>query len=378
MRVRHPSRIAAFCWLILAAPAAAQDAAPITRYLDPINGLTLAQAIAEGLRDEPGLRETRTAIEAARGERSQAARRPNPSVSAERREEAGGTDNQTMVGLEVPLDLFRRSARVTVADRVVTVMERSAEDRERLLAADIRERIGRVLAAVRRLEVLDQIVGASRSTVELLDARVREGAARPLDRDVASVELQRLRASRELAIGQADAAVAELKPLLGLDAQSGLLLRDSLETIVAADTSAPGPSPSGGRRADVLEAEAQVAAADARVAQVRQEAKLDMAIFASYMRMDNAFPQTAFGPGGGLEPIHGIFHTVSGGVRIALPIFNRNQGLLVSSRARREGAAYLLDARRLAAAADAAAAQARDAAARRALAVYSARSEERV
>ena len=170
-------------------------------------------------------------------------------------------------------------------------MERSADDRERLLAADIRERIGMVLAAVRRLEVLDSLVEASRRTVELLDARVREGAAPPIDRDVASVDLQRLRAGRELAMGQADAAVAELKPLLGLPAQSLLKLGESLEAAVAIDMPAPPAVTDSGRRADVLEAEAQLAAAEARITQVRQEAKPDVGVFASYMRMDSGFPQ---------------------------------------------------------------------------------------
>lgn len=371
MRAGAASSVVVSCLLVLAAPLAAQDMPVTSRYLDPAAGLTVVQAIAEGLRQEPGLRATRSGIDAARGERRQAALRPNPSVSAERREELGGMDNQTMLGVDLPLDLFRRGARTAVADRIVTVMERSADDRERLLAADIREQIGIVLAAVRRLEVLDSLVETSRRTVELLDARVREGAAPPIDRDVASVDLQRLRAGRELAVGQADAAVAELKPLLGRPAQSPLKLGESLEAAVAIDTPAPLPVTDSGRRADVLEAEAQLAAAAARITQVRQEAKPDIGVFASYSRMDSGFPQRAVGSGGELEPIHGLFHNVAGGIRLSLPVFNRSQGSLAAARAQSEGAAHALDARRLVAGAEVAAAQLRDTAARRALALYS-------
>jgi outer membrane protein, heavy metal efflux system len=367
--MRAMTRIATIFSSFLAATAAAQDPATATRYLDPAAGLTVAQAIAEGLRQEPGLREARTGIEAARGERRQAALRPNPSVSGERREELAGGDNKTMIAVDLPLDLFRRGARVAVADRTIAVMERTLEDRERLLAADIRDRIGAALAAARRLDLLDGLVEALRRTVDLLDARVREGAAPPIDRDVASVDLQRLRASRELAIGQADAAFAALKPLLGLPAQSPLKLRASIEDAVALDS--PSAPVASAPRADVLEAEAQVAAAEARVAQARQEAKPDVGVFASYMRMDSSFPQTAFGSAGVPEPIHAIFHNVAGGVRVAVPIFNRNQGSLAAARARSAGAADVLEARRLAAGAEVAAAQAREAAARRAVAVYS-------
>lgn len=364
-----------FSLLAIAAPEAAQDTPATNRYIDPA-GLTVAQAIAEGLRQEPGLRDARTGIDAALGERRQAALRPNPSVSAERREELGGSDNQTMIGFDLPLDLFRRDSRIGVADRTVTVMERSVDDRERLLAADIRERIGSVLVAVRRLDVLDRLVEASRQTVDLLAARVGEGAAPPIDRDVASVDLQRLRASRELAIGQADAAIAELRPLLGLQTQSPLKLKESLDVAVTIEAAVALVGLDARPRADVREAEAQVAVAEARITQVHQEAKPDVGVFATYMRMDSGFPQTGFGSGGAPEPIHGIFQNLSGGIRLSLPIFNRNQGLLAAARARHEGAAHALSARRLAAEAEGAAARARDAAARRALALYS--SEARV
>jgi cobalt-zinc-cadmium efflux system outer membrane protein len=125
------------------------------------------------------------------------------------------------------------------------------------------------------------------------------------------------------------------------------------------------------RRADVLAAEAEVAVAEARAAQVRQEAKPDLGIFGSYMRMNSGFPQTAFGIGGALEPIHGTFHNVSGGLRLTVPLLNRNQGSRAAAQARREGATHNLDARRLAVGAEVEAAQARVAAARRALAVFS-------
>jgi outer membrane protein, heavy metal efflux system len=355
----------------LARVAAGQDPVTARRYLDPAAGVTIAEAIAEGLRQEPGLRDARTAIEAARGERHQAALRPNPTVSGERREQVGGTDNQTTIGIDWPLDLFRRGARTTVAQRSVTVLERSAEDRERILAADVRDRIGVVLVAARRLQVLDGLVDASRRTVELLASRVREGATPPLDRDVATVDLERLRASRELAIGQVDAAVAELRPLLGRPPGSPLTLRDSLDTAIAGDVPEAVAVPPTNRRADVLAAEAAVAAAAARVSQVRQEAKPDVGLFGSYMRMDGGFPQTAFGAGGVLEPIHGTFHNLAGGLRVTLPLFNRNQGSIAAAQARTEGATHNLEARRLLAGAEIEAAQARAAAARRALAVYS-------
>jgi outer membrane protein TolC len=90
------------------------------------------------------------------------------------------------------------------------------------------------------------------------------------------------------------------------------------------------------------------------------------------MKMNQGFSQSGFNALGQLEPVHGVFHNAAAGVRVSLPVFSRNQGLVTASQSRYEGAAHVVEARRLAAAAEVAAARARDAAARRALAHYSA------
>jgi hypothetical protein len=115
------------------------EAVPLARrFVDPVNGLSLEQATARAIEQEPSLRAVRSQVDAALGAKLQASLRPNPSVSFERREEPGGMDNLTAVGVEWPLDLFRRSRRLAVADGEVTVARLSAADRERLLAADVR------------------------------------------------------------------------------------------------------------------------------------------------------------------------------------------------------------------------------------------------
>src|SRR5207247_2061890 len=80
--------------------------------------------------------------------------RPNPTVSFAQQEEPGGTDSQTRVELQWPLDLFRRHGRVAVAEREVEATARAVADRERLLAADVRMKYGEVVAALRELAVV--------------------------------------------------------------------------------------------------------------------------------------------------------------------------------------------------------------------------------
>ena len=98
--------------LTIAPPAWGQTraAGPLAdRYVDAVNGLSLDQAIAGALEREPGLRATRAEVDVARGMRVQAGLRPNPSLSFERRDEPAGTDSQTTVAIEWPLDVFRRA-----------------------------------------------------------------------------------------------------------------------------------------------------------------------------------------------------------------------------------------------------------------------------
>jgi cobalt-zinc-cadmium efflux system outer membrane protein len=351
-----------------APPGAAQTVAPAI--IDPLNGLTLEQAIAEGLRGEPALRAARLEIDAAKGERQQAALRPNPAVSFEQREQVGGMDRQTSVGVDLPLDLFRRGPRMDAAARTIDATEAMVRDRERLLAGSIRERYGDVVASARRLEVIGAVLDASRTTYDLLRNRAAEGAAPPLDRDVALVDLRRLESERELAAGRVLTALTTLKQLLGRPPNAELTLREPLDVLVGG-TGASARDEAAPERADIREAAANVAAAQARSRQAVQERKPEVSLFAGYMRMDQGFAQRGLGPTGLLEPIQGVFHNASGGVRVSVPVFNRAQGAIAAAQAREKAASATLTARQLAAATELAIATARVDAARRALATYS-------
>src|SRR5262245_8906554 len=92
-------------------PAAAQTDEPpqsAWAFLDPVDGLSLNDAITRALAQEPSLRASRIAVDVARGMQVQAGLRKNLSMSAELRGEPAGTDNQAMLSVKWPLDLFRR------------------------------------------------------------------------------------------------------------------------------------------------------------------------------------------------------------------------------------------------------------------------------
>jgi cobalt-zinc-cadmium efflux system outer membrane protein len=83
------------------------------------------------------------------------------------------------------------------------------------------------------------------------------------------------------------------------------------------------------------------------------------------------FPQRGFTSAGTLEPIHGLFHYVSGGAMVTVPFQNRNQGAIAAAQAEHTATSAQADAARLTAQSEIAAARARDRYARRALDIYS-------
>jgi cobalt-zinc-cadmium efflux system outer membrane protein len=349
------------------------------RFVDRVHGRTLDQAIQQALEQEPGLRAARAEIDVARGSRAQAALKPNPTVTFTQLTEPAGTDAQTRVDVQWPLDLFRKTGRVNVADREVEATKAATADRERLLIADVRMKVGEVLAAVRELSVADELVAVTSRQHALMTARAEEGAIPPLERDMVRVELQRLEADRMLQAGHAEHALIELKQLLGLRADAPFTLREDLEQLVVRDTAtdllvAADTPPT--TRPDVGEAQARVNAADARIDLARRDGRFDVSLFGMYMRTDSGFAQRGFGPENTLERVRGVFDNIGAGVMVSVPLRDRKQGDVAAAEAQRVGAQAQLEAKQLAAQAEIAAARARDEHARQALALYTSETRD--
>jgi cobalt-zinc-cadmium efflux system outer membrane protein len=354
--------------------SAPQDRAdPASAYVDPVNGLTLEDAIARALAQEPSLRASRSQIDVTRGLREQAGLRRNPAVSFSQQQEPSGTDNQTRIELQWPLDLYRKAGRVGVADREIEVAQHATANRERTLAADVRMTYGAVVTAVRTLTVTEQLLAATSRQRAVIGSRVDQGSAPPLDRDMVRVEVQRLEADRLIHVGTVDRQLVELKRLLGMPTDASVMVRDSLETLVRRDPPTIPAGDEAGRamsRPDVQEAEARVRVGDAQIDRAEREGRPDVNLFGMYMRMDAGFPQLGVSPAGTLEPIRSVFHYVSVGATVTLPFQNRNQGTVAAAEAERRAAAAQLDATRLAAQSEIAAARSRDGHARQALEAY--------
>jgi cobalt-zinc-cadmium efflux system outer membrane protein len=376
------------------APAGAQEAAPAGGQGTVSGaGLTLAQAVALALAREPASRAALADVAVARGMRLQAGLRANPTVSFDRRREPGGTDATSEVAIEWPLELFRRDARVGVADAELQVAEHEEMDVRRRLAADAAAGYGDVAAAVRVLAVADDVLAAASTQLELLRARVEQGVTPALDRDMVDVDVRRLRAERELHAGQVDRAMIRFKRLLGLPPDAPVSLAQSLEELSTAPpwglpsggslppTGPPsgGPipptwgPPSGGPtspRPDLRASEARVKAAEERVSAARREGRPDVTLFGSYMRMDAGFPQKGFTEAGALERVRGQFSYLSAGAMVMVPLWNRQQGTLAAATSARDAAEARAESARLTVASEIAEARVRYDQAVRAVTLY--------
>jgi outer membrane protein TolC len=99
---------------------------------------SIEQLVATALDRSPDIRAARTAITTAGGQVTQAALRPNPTFTASQMLMTGA-QHQALFEVEWPLDLSRRGARVGAAQRSVEATTLAVQDRERMLAASVRE-----------------------------------------------------------------------------------------------------------------------------------------------------------------------------------------------------------------------------------------------
>lgn len=334
-----------------AAQLAAQTPGGAQRLIDPSSGLTAEQMVAAALESLPSLRAARAAVAAAEARRTQAGLRPNPNASVGWRQQIGGMDRMNEVGVTLPLDLFRRSARVALADAGVRVAE--ADARRELLSAEIevRRRYGAALAAIRRAEVARDLEATARRTVDLLAARVEEGASPPLDRDLARVELDRMSMRVRTADAETEAAVVELARAVGAAPDAPLRLRATLEALVTQpDVAALSSASAGGAietRPDVQAAAARVREREAAIEAARSEGRWDVSLSAGYVRMRSGFPFRAFDSAGGLRDIDATFHNFTAGAMVVVPLFDRNQGAVAAAVSERIGAEADADDARL-------------------------------
>lgn len=319
----------------------AQTTGPsLSRYFDPSNGLTADQAVAYALSHNGELLAFRSEVEASRALVTQARLPPNPSVELERKDQLGGSDNTTMIVGMLPLQLGgRRSARVLVAQKELELKQQLLADRERLLAAEVRNKFGVALAEILKLGFTEDLITTTNRGFRLVAAKVKEGRTAPLEENIVLVEVNRIRSMRETNEGKVEVALFELRNTIGMKPEEPLRLKGDFDhlieslpavTVIADEAIRTRPDIQAARTAEEL--------ASARIAQARAEGRLNASLTGKYERMDFSFPQQGVNMSGQLVPIQGVFHSVSAGITLELPVRNKNQGTIAAAVAESDAA----------------------------------------
>lgn len=315
--------------------ATSPSQAIVSIYLDPINGKTVDDLVALALQNNAEIIAMRKEAEAGESLVKQAGLRPNPMVEVSGAKRIGGTDNNEMIQAEQPLELGgRRPARIRVAKQELEIRKQAVAEKEREVAADVRSKFGEALAAATKLKVADDIIDMEKVMFELVAARVTEGRTPPLEQNMESVELNRMRADRETAEGVVEMRMFELRNLVGMNPEEPLRLRGDFAALLGvippqeiATERALGSRPdlAGARAVEQLQA--------ARIEQAKAEGRIDADVMLGYQRMNTGFPLLGIQEStGALLPIEDKMHFFTFGVRLNLPVTNRNQGTIEAAK----------------------------------------------
>jgi outer membrane protein, heavy metal efflux system len=296
------------------------------KYADPIQGFSSIDVVRRALSSNAELAATRIDIDRARARLRQAGLRPNPSVDFEQQNGVFNSpgERSTSVGFSLPLELAgQRGRRIDLAQAALEAAEVEVADRERRLASEVRLAYAEALAAVRELEVTQNLNAVDVETARIVEVRMNEGDAAPLELNLLRAEVDRLRARRALIEGRLQASMLKLKQLAGVPADEPLRLREALAAPLLPEPPASLDAAveiALRTRPDLKFARLAEEVAQAGYRLAKAEAAPQVTAFTRYGRALSTFDET---PIGILQDRDKLF---SFGVSITLPIFNRNQG----------------------------------------------------
>jgi outer membrane protein, heavy metal efflux system len=172
--------------------------------------LSVNELVEKALANNGELIAFRLDIDRARARLRQAGLRPNPSIDLQHT--TGKLTNTkgestTSIGVSLPIELGgKRQRRIDLAQAELSVTEMVIADKERRLANEVRAIYTEVLAAMRELEITQNLTDLDIKTSQIVEVRVKEGDAAPLEMNLLKVELERLKSRRILVEGRLQAA----------------------------------------------------------------------------------------------------------------------------------------------------------------------------
>lgn len=280
------------------------------------NVLTLDQALRTARDNNPELAAARWGIDIAQGDRDQAGVLPNPELSWEQEDTRRGSQTTT-VSLSQRLELGgKRGARVTLAERDQAIAALELERQGNALRAEVLGAFDLAAQAQQRLQLAEQSLRLTERGLQVVQGRVRAGSASPVETTRAQVQVSEMR----LEHGRAEQAVAvAYQQLAGVTGAP----QARFARVEPAPGAAPAPPPAQAllarleQTAELRLARLQIEQREAALGVARSQRIPDLTVSlgSQYSETDR-------------ERINVV------GLSVPLPLFDRNQGNVLSAARR--------------------------------------------
>ncbi|REJ76271.1 MAG: TolC family protein [Acidobacteria bacterium] len=295
-------------------------------YFDQAEGLSLTEIVKRAFASNGEIEIALLEVEKARARFQQARLRQNPTLEVE---QSSGSfvgskgDGELTVGFALPLDVYnQRGKRMKLAETDIALREAELSSSKKRLLGKILTIYSDALAALQELKVLEDLLELDTRTTRFVQIRVNEGASSPLELNLLQTEVERLRSRRSLVEGKLQASLANLKFYAGLDYQEPLKLREDIRA--ANLPKLPGTLETSfavalKNRPEIRIAELEENLATAGLRLIRTQSKPDVTAYTRYTQRRAGFD----------DPRGEFFQrdrSLTFGVAIGLPIFNKNQG----------------------------------------------------
>ncbi len=299
----------------------------LPNYYSQTEGIPLAEIVRRAFENNGEIKIARLEVEKAKARLTQAGLRANPTLEVE--QTSGGLvgdsgNGSISVGVSVPLDIYnQKQRRIDLAQAEITLKEAEISYRQRLLANEIFINYAGALAALREVQILEELLKLDTETVRFVQIRVNEGDTAPLELNLLQTEVERLRARRQLVEGRLQAAISKLKFYAGIEYDAPLKLREEITTarflnIPATLETSLAVALKNRPEIRLAELEGELASAGLRL--IRAQSRPD---FTAYTRFTQGRST--------IDLPNGVFpqnrdRSLTFGISIGLPVFNKNQG----------------------------------------------------
>ncbi|WP_047285436.1 TolC family protein [Pseudomonas protegens] len=321
---RISARAARTCVLTLLLALASQSASAVEQPL-----LSLDSALARAFANNPELAAARWEIDIAQGARQQAGLIPNPVLSVDA-EDTRRDSRTTSVKLSQALELGgKRGARIDVASRGQELAALELERRRNQLRADVLDAYYTALRAQERTQLAGRSLALAERGVAVAQGRVNAGKASPVEATRAQVQLAEVRLELNRGQMEQDNAYRRLAMVTGAATSDFAGVQEQPQALAAL----PAPAQLLGRLPETTElrlAEQEVVQREASLGLEKAQRIPDLDVSVGSQYDANA-----------RERVNLV------GLSMPLPLFNRNQGNVLSAARRADQARDLRNATEL-------------------------------